>query len=77
MAVKGKRRVNYFVKHLMVDEDGEFSKARFSSSKGQQKQQLFGYLRGMTKGEDFPFRVKGGISFWRKNNSLKSKKKVR
>lgn len=55
--------MNYFVKHLMVDEDGEFSKARFSSSKGQQKQQLFGYLRGMTKGEDFPFRVKGGICF--------------
>eukprot|EP00434_Breviolum_minutum_P025858 symbB.v1.2.022861.t1/scaffold2046.1/size91195/4 len=27
VAVKGKRRVNYFVKHLMVDEDGEFSKA--------------------------------------------------
>lgn len=25
--VKGKRRVNYFVKHLMVDEAGDFSKA--------------------------------------------------
>jgi len=63
VAVKGKRRVNYFVKHLMVDEDGEFSKARFSR-KGQQKQQLFGDLRGMMKGEDFPFRVKGWICFF-------------
>jgi hypothetical protein len=26
--VKGKRRVNYFVKHLMVDEVGDFSKER-------------------------------------------------
>lgn len=67
--------MNYFVKHLMVDEDGEFSKARFSR-KGPQKE-LFGYLRGMMKGEDFPFRVKGGICFfWLKNksNSMKSKK---
>ena len=76
VAVKGKRRVNYFVKHLMVDEDGEFSKARFSRN-GQHKD-FVGYLRGMMKGEDFPFRVKGWICFLeKKNDSLKSKKKVR
>ena len=30
LSMKGKRRVNYFVKHLFVDEEGDFSKANVS-----------------------------------------------
>ena len=69
--------MNYFVKHLMVDEEGEFSKSR--SRKGQQKN--LWYLRGMMKVEVFQLRVRRGICFLvkmvKKNiNSLKSKKKA-